>query len=157
MTTMAKKPLPRAEEGAGAKVVRSATVSIEVAFGAAKVFKAVSDPLLLPCWAGPVKAVRRRGGGLELDYETPERLITCAADLAVDERRGVVDWTFHLPQDPVKAYSRVIPLQESRSVLLLTLASPPMPERRADAGLIDAVKSLSQSMEALKSVLERSA
>jgi len=155
MTTGAKRPAARKEK-AGAGTVRAAVASVEIKAAAEAVFKAVSDPLLLPRWAEPIKAAREKGGRIELDYRRPDRLVTCAAEVRADERSLTVDWIIHLPQETVKAYSRVVPLQERRSAFVFVLASSPMSEAQAAAEAEQAGKNVAQDMERLKSLLERS-
>ncbi|HVE12061.1 MAG TPA: hypothetical protein VNI01_01585 [Elusimicrobiota bacterium] len=112
-------------------VVSSVTVSVEVQAPRDRVFAMASDQAMLPRWTHPVKAVRMKNGRREVDYLLPEGVVTCSCDAVIDAKKGIIDWTVHIPKgEPVKVFSRVVALDDDSAVYVFTLLSPPMPKHR---------------------------
>ena len=137
-------------------IVSSVSVSMELEAPAAKAFAVAADCFQLPRWAHPVQEVRMKDGRQEVDYLLPDGVVSCASEGTVDAALGVADWTVHLPKGgDLRVYSRVLPLGEARSVVLLTLLSPPMPRRRLKDAYGTVQKNLLRDLEKFKEIVEK--
>ncbi|MBI3297872.1 MAG: SRPBCC family protein [Elusimicrobia bacterium] len=139
-------------------IVSSVTASMELEAPANKAFAVASDHFQLPRWAHPVQEVRMKDGKQEVDYLLPDGVVSCQSEGKIDAELGVADWTVHLPKGgDLRVYSRILPLGEQRSVVLLTLLSPPMPRRRLKDAYGTVQKNLLRDLEKFKDIVEKGA
>lgn len=137
-------------------IVSSVSVSMEMEAPASSAFAVASDHFQLPRWAHPVQAVRMKDGAQEVDYLLPDGVVSCPSEGTLDAALGVADWTIHLPKGgDLRVYSRVLPLGKARSVVLLTLLSPPMPARRLKDAYGTVQRNLLRDLEKFKAIVEK--
>lgn len=137
-------------------IVSSVTVAMELEAPKEKAYAVAADHFQLPRWAHPVQEVRMKDGRQEVDYLLPDGVVTCPSVGRVDAELGTADWTVELPKGgPLKVYSRVLALGDSRSVFMLTLLSPPMPRRRIKDAYAVVQKNLLKDLEKFKEIVER--
>lgn len=137
-------------------IVSSVTVATELEAPKEKAYAVAADHFQLPRWAHPVQEVRMKDGRQEVDYLLPDGVVTCPSVGRVDPELGIADWTVELPKGgPLKVYSRVLALGETRSVFMLTLLSPPMPRRRIKDAYQVVQKNLMKDLEKFKEIVER--
>ncbi|MFH1723463.1 MAG: SRPBCC family protein [Elusimicrobiota bacterium] len=138
------------------KVVSSVTVAVEVSAPAKSCFAVAANHFNLPKWAHPIKEVRLDEGRREVDYLLPDGIVTCQTQSRTDMKRGVVDWTVRLPKgEPIQVFSRVVPLDPSRSVYIFTLLSPPMPRRRLKDAYGVVEKNLVKDLEKFRELVRK--
>lgn len=137
-------------------IVSSVTVAMEIEAPKDRAFAVAADHFQLPRWAHPVQEVRMKDGRQEVDYLLPDGVVTCPSEGRVDAALGTADWTVQLPKGgALQVYSRVLALGEARSVVLLTLLSPPMPRRRIKDAYSVVQKNLLKDLEKFKEIVEK--
>ena len=148
----------KARKAEAAKPVITATVSVDIPAPADKVYEALLDISVLPQWAQPVKSIRRDGEGFAMEYMLPDGPVPCRCDEDADPARKTVDWTVRFKGgEPIRIYSRVLPVGPADSTYVFTFTSPPLPARMPKDPLGAIRKNLSKDLEKLRDIVVRRA
>jgi len=118
---------------------------------AARVFAFVAEPGNLPRWTSAFKRADSRSAQLA----TPQGVVDIELATIAQREAGAIDWKMTFPDGAVgKAYSRVTPDGEARSVFSFVLMAPPVPLEALEGALEAQRGILAEELLRLKGILE---
>lgn len=121
--------------------------SVEIEAPAAVVFDYVARPETLPEWTRAFRDVR----GSRAVLATPSGSVEVELRVESARAQGSVDWFIRFPDGSLaRAYSRVVPGAEMRSIYSFVLLAPPVPLERLEGALAEQSKTLAEELQALR-------
>lgn len=124
--------------------------SIEINAPFSKVFTYVAEPGNLPEWTSAFQQVSGRRALLR----TPAGSVGVDLEVTAVFVAGTIDWTLRFPDGSVaRAFSRVIPTAEERSIYTFVLMAPPVPLEQLEGTLKEQSRTLSEELDRLNRIL----
>jgi uncharacterized protein YndB with AHSA1/START domain len=116
-----------------------------------RAFRYIADPRRLPEWTHAFEAVADGRATLVTGAGTVEVGLTVEAS----RERGTVDWTLAFPDGSVaRAFSRLVPAGENRTVYSFVLLPPPGPLAELEGTLAEQSRILREELATLRARLE---
>jgi hypothetical protein len=114
-------------------------------------FTLIADPVQLPRWAHAFAAVHDGRAVLR----TPNGEVEIGLEVQASAIHGTIDWQMTFPDDSVaRACSRLVELDQDRSVYSFVLTPPPVPLEQLEGALEAQSRTLAEELRKLKEVLE---
>jgi hypothetical protein len=125
--------------------------SVGIEAPATRVFEFVAEPFNLPRWASAFRRADRHRALLA----TPEGDAEIELATSALSGAGTIDWTMTFEDGAVgRAFSRVTPDGDARSVYSFVLMAPPVPLEALEGALDAQRKALAEELVRLKKILE---
>jgi hypothetical protein len=126
--------------------------AVEIVRPLEQAFQYVADPRTLPEWTHAFRSVSNGRATLE----TPRGSVEVGLEVRASLEWGTIDWLMTFPDGSVgRAFSRLVPLDPTRSSYSFTLLAPPVPLEQVEGALAEQAKVLRQELAALQERLAR--
>ncbi len=124
--------------------------SIEIHAPFEKAFVYIADANNLPEWSSAFERVK---DGRAL-MRTPPRSVEVTLSVNSAREQGTIDWIMIFPDESVaRAYSRVIPLGQEKSIFSFVLTAPPVPLEQLEGALEQQSQTLREELSRLSTIL----
>ncbi len=124
--------------------------SIEIHAPFEKAFAYIAEASNLTEWAS---AFERIYDGRAL-LRTPQGSVEVTLFVNSSREQGTIDWIIIFPDESVaRAYSRVIPLGQERSIFSFVLTAPPVPLEQLEGALEQQSQTLREELSRLSTIL----
>lgn len=125
--------------------------SVGIEASPAQVFAFIAEPTNLPRWTSAF----RRADSRSAQLATPQGTVDIGLTTNAQRGAGAIDWKMTFPDGAVgRAYSRVTPDGEARSVYSFVLMAPPVPLKALEGALEAQRGILAKELIRLKGILE---
>jgi hypothetical protein len=122
--------------------------TVEIGAPLSEVFRYVSDPANLPEWA---EAFERAGSDGRAVLRTPGGSVEIALDVHASPEQGTVDWVLRFPDGSAgRAFSRLVPAGERRTIYTFVLTPPPVPLEALEGALEEQARTLRRELARLR-------
>jgi len=126
--------------------------SVELAAPFEAAFTYIANPSTLPEWTHAFQSV---AGGRAM-LATPKGSVDVGLQVVASRESGAVDWIMTFPDGSVgRAYSRLIPAGENRSIYSFVLMAPPVPLAQVEGALSEQAKVLREELAQLSRKLSQ--
>jgi hypothetical protein len=126
--------------------------AVEIVRPLEQAFRYVADPRTLPEWTHAFRSVSNGRATLA----TPRGSVEVGLEVRASLEWGTIDWLMTFPDGSVgRAFSRLVPLDPTRSSYSFTLLAPPVPLEQVEGALAEQAKVLRQELAALQERLAR--
>lgn len=86
---------------------------------------------------------------------TPQASVEVTLIVNSSHEQGTIDWIIIFPDESVaRAYSRVIPLGQEKSIFSFVLKAPPVPLEQLEGALEQQSQTLREELSALRAILD---
>jgi len=117
-------------------------------------FAFLADPEQLPQWTHAFAAISPG----QAVMRTPAGETTVELDVEASEEQGTVDWRMRFPDGSVAtAFSRVVAVDDDRSLYSFVLTPPPVPLEQLEGALEAQSRTLAEELRKLQEILENHA
>ena len=130
-------------------VVRSVKINVS----AERAFAYVASPFNLPLWTNAFKKADDKTALMV----TPNGDLPIGLKTKTNKEAGSIDWYMTMPDNSVgKAYSRIVPSDDTSCVFSFILLAPPMPLEELEGTLSQQSIILAKELQKLSAILEDS-
>ena len=126
--------------------------AVEIVGPLEQAFRYVADPRTLPEWTHAFRSVSNGRATLA----TPRGSVQVGLEVRASLEWGTIDWIMTFPDGSVgRAFSRLVPLDHTRSLYSFMLLAPPVPLEQVEGALAEQAKVLREELATLQQKLAR--
>jgi hypothetical protein len=126
--------------------------AVEISASFEKTFDYIAEARNLPEWTNAFKTA---SDGRAL-LETPNGSVEVGLKVTASRQHGTIDWTIAFPdQSEGNAYSRIISVENKKSIYSFILMAPPVPLEQLEGVLEDQSRILREELSRLRTLLEK--